>query len=87
MQRHADMNNELARRIVEINIAECEQGDSFTHWITQASDEVITREARGRLNNEICDYVRGLLQKIGDLEEIVARNEASEVGGGVERKR
>lgn len=67
------MNDKLAKRIADINKAEFEQGDRFQRWITRESDTVIGRDDRRRLNNEICDYVRGLLMQIGDLEEQLAR--------------
>ena len=67
------MNNELAKRISEINDDERHQNDLFRKWLLCESGRTFGKGERERLHNEICDYVAGLNVKISDLREILVR--------------
>ena len=72
------MNNELAKRIEWINLEEQQNVDAFRRWMFSASSRVLGKNGREQLNNEICDYVDGLLTEIGDLQETIARLELND---------
>ena len=66
------MNDELAKRIREINEAEKTANQEFEQWVN-SNPYKLTSQSRQRA--ELIDYVAGLNAKIGDLREILARTQ------------
>ena len=69
------MNNELKKRIEQINAQESERHTAFANWVRSPEFKLATGRHQA---DDLCDYVLGLLAEIGDLQEVIARNEANE---------
>lgn len=66
------MNNELAKRIREINEAEKTANQEFEQWLN-SNRYKLTSPSRQRA--ETIAYVAGLNAQIGDLREILVRKQ------------